>query len=205
MDEEDKHFLSASHQKCILLSGTECPIINYLLTKLVWAVPGIIGPWLFLCARSRPWANIPQYGPRARLVRSYYCLIIIIVVGFYWCFCSFSNIKQCQERFDNHYMNPSIFPSWQLKVQKFSEYKTSIIKCNDHRTIMVWCFVKLIPWFCIAQPFLRITWAPNCVSSQSPPRQFFILRVISESMTTFHGSLWGNKPGNPRFFFSGIC
>ena len=25
--------------------------------------------------------------------------------------------------------------------------------------------------------------------------------VISETMTTFHGSLWGNKHGNPRFFF----
>ena len=33
MDEEDEHFLSASHQKCILLSGTECHIINYLLTE----------------------------------------------------------------------------------------------------------------------------------------------------------------------------
>ena len=34
MDEEDEHFLSATHRKCILLSGTECHIINYLLTKL---------------------------------------------------------------------------------------------------------------------------------------------------------------------------
>jgi len=34
MDEEDEHFLSASHQKCILLSGTECHIINYLPTEL---------------------------------------------------------------------------------------------------------------------------------------------------------------------------
>ena len=59
----------------------------------------------------------------------------------------------------------------------------------------------MIPLFCIAQPLLRITWAPFCVSSQSPPRQLSILRVISESMTTFHGSLWENKPGNPRFFF----
>ena len=59
MDEEDEHFLSASHWKCILLSGTECHIINYLLTELAWAVPGNIGPW----------ANIPLYGPRARLGR----------------------------------------------------------------------------------------------------------------------------------------
>ena len=43
------------------------------------AVPGNIGPRSFLygprCARSvlsRPRANIPQYGPRARLVRGYY-------------------------------------------------------------------------------------------------------------------------------------
>ena len=40
-----------------------------------------------------------------------------------------------------------------------------------------------------------------CVSSQSPPRRFSILRVISESMTTFHGNLWGNKPVTPDFFF----
>ena len=76
MDEEDEHFLSASHQKCILLSGTQCHIINYLLTVLALAVPGNIGPRSFLygprCARSvlsRPRANIPQYGPCTRLVR----------------------------------------------------------------------------------------------------------------------------------------
>ena len=60
--------------------------------------------------------------------------------------------------------------------------------------------LKVTLWFCTAHPFLRIAWAPFCVSSQSPPRQFSILRVISESMTTFHGSLWGNKPSNPRVF-----
>ena len=56
--------------------GTECHIINYLLTELARAVLGNIGPRSFLyrprCARSvlsRPRANIPQYGPRARLVR----------------------------------------------------------------------------------------------------------------------------------------
>ena len=54
-------------------------IINYLLTELARAVLGNIGPRSFLygpsAARSvlpRPWANIPQYGPRARLVRGYY-------------------------------------------------------------------------------------------------------------------------------------
>ena len=56
MDEEDEHFLSASHRKCILLSGTECRIINYLLTELARAVPGNIGPRSFSygprCARS---------------------------------------------------------------------------------------------------------------------------------------------------------
>ena len=48
MDEEDEHFLNGSQRKCILLSGTECHIINYLLTELVRAVPGNIGPraWL---------------------------------------------------------------------------------------------------------------------------------------------------------------
>ena len=69
MDEEDQHFLSASHQKCILLSGTECHIINYLLTELARAVPGNIGPRCARSVLSQPRANIPQYGPRARLVR----------------------------------------------------------------------------------------------------------------------------------------
>ena len=44
-------FLSASHRKCILLSETECHIINNLLTELARAVLANIGP------RSR------QYGP----------------------------------------------------------------------------------------------------------------------------------------------
>ena len=68
MDEEDKHFLSASQRKCILLSGKECHIINYSLTELAPAVPGNIGPRSFShgprCAQSvlsRPRANIPQY------------------------------------------------------------------------------------------------------------------------------------------------
>ena len=56
MDEEDEHFLSATHRKCILLLGTECHIINYLLTELPLAVPGNIGPRSFLygprCVRS---------------------------------------------------------------------------------------------------------------------------------------------------------
>ena len=76
MDKEDEHFLSASHRKCILLSETECHITKYLLTELARAVPGNIGSRSFLyeprCARSvlsRPRANIPQYGLRARLVR----------------------------------------------------------------------------------------------------------------------------------------
>ena len=67
MDEEDEHFLSASHRKCILLSGSECHIINYLLTEVARAVPGNIGPRSFLygprCARSvlsRPRANIRE-------------------------------------------------------------------------------------------------------------------------------------------------
>jgi len=70
MNEEDEHFLSGGHGKCILLSGTECHIINCLLTELARAVPGNIGPLSFLYGPSaRPQANIPQYGPRARLVR----------------------------------------------------------------------------------------------------------------------------------------
>ena len=78
MDEEDEHFLSVSHRKCILPSGTECHLINYLLTELARAVPGNIGPQSFSygprCAQSvlsQPRANIPQYGPRAQLVRGH--------------------------------------------------------------------------------------------------------------------------------------
>ena len=50
MDEEDKHFLSASLWNCILLSGTECHIINYLLnqassgrTREYW--PSVVFVW----------------------------------------------------------------------------------------------------------------------------------------------------------------
>ena len=70
MDEEDEHFLSASHRKCILLSGKECHIINYLLTEPARDVPGNIGPRSFLygprCARSvlsRPRAKFSPVGP----------------------------------------------------------------------------------------------------------------------------------------------
>ena len=84
MDEEDEHFLSASHRKCILLSGTECHIINYLLTELARAEQGNIGPWSFSygpsAARSvlsRPRANIPQYGPRVRLVYIYIYIYLL--------------------------------------------------------------------------------------------------------------------------------
>ena len=38
-------FLSAIHWNCILLSETECHIINNLLTQLTRAVLGNIGPW----------------------------------------------------------------------------------------------------------------------------------------------------------------
>ena len=81
MDEEDEHFLSASHRKSILLSGTECHTINYLLTELARAVPGNIGPRSFSygpsAARSvlsRPRVKILQYGPCTRLVRGQYCI-----------------------------------------------------------------------------------------------------------------------------------
>lgn len=54
---------------------SERHVINYLLTSLAWAVLRNIGPRSFLhrprSPRSvlpRPRANIPQYGPHARLV-----------------------------------------------------------------------------------------------------------------------------------------
>ena len=59
---------------------SECHIINYLLASLAHAELGNIGYRSFLygfrCARSVlpiPRTNIPQYGPRARLVKSYFC------------------------------------------------------------------------------------------------------------------------------------
>ena len=51
MDEEDGLLLSASHRKCILLSGTECHIINYVLTELARLVRGYYN---FLTNMIRP-------------------------------------------------------------------------------------------------------------------------------------------------------
>ena len=65
MDEDDECFLSASHWKCILLSGTECHIVNYLLTKLARAVPGNIGPrsFSYVFVRFRTVTTSGQYSP----------------------------------------------------------------------------------------------------------------------------------------------
>ena len=68
MDEEDEHFLSASHQKCILLSG-RVPY-NKLLTNR--ACSGRTGEYWPSVVFVRPRANIPQYGPLARLGRGYF-------------------------------------------------------------------------------------------------------------------------------------
>ena len=83
MDEEDEHSPSEFYYPEDLESFdvetetgiTECHIINNLLTELARAVLGNIGPRWWQQgpseARSvlpRPQANIPQYGPRARLV-----------------------------------------------------------------------------------------------------------------------------------------
>ena len=57
MDEEDEYFLSASQRKCILLSGTECHIINYLLTELTRAVTGNIGPRPFSYGPCCAWPS----------------------------------------------------------------------------------------------------------------------------------------------------
>ena len=63
--------------------------------------------------------------------------------------------------------------------------------------------IKVIPLFCIVQPFLRITWGPFCVSSQSPPHQFSILRVISESH--FTAVCEETSPVTPDFFFQAFA
>ena len=63
MNEEDEHFLNATHRKCILLSGTECHIINYLLTELPRAIPGNIGPRSFLYGPSAARSVLSRPGP----------------------------------------------------------------------------------------------------------------------------------------------
>ena len=67
MNEEDEHFLNASHRKCILLSGTECHIINYLLTELAWAVTGNIDPRSFSYGPStaRSVLSLPVFPVRS--------------------------------------------------------------------------------------------------------------------------------------------
>ena len=63
-----------SDRKCVFINRqvcSECHIINYLLTELTRAVLGNIGPRSFLYGPRvlpRPRYNIPQYGPRARLI-----------------------------------------------------------------------------------------------------------------------------------------
>ena len=43
----------------------------------------------------------------------------------------------------------------------------------------------------------RTSWLLFCTSSRSPPRKSLDLKTMS----TFRGSLWGNKHCDPRFFF----
>ena len=65
-------FLSASHRKCILLSETEChkQLTNRACSGRTGGILGEYWPSVVFVL-SRPWANIPQYGPRARLVSGY--------------------------------------------------------------------------------------------------------------------------------------
>ena len=78
------HFLSASHQKCILLSGTECHIINYfIITELARAVPGNIGPQSFLSLRSvRTVMTSGQYSPVRHSCLVSKRLVLIINVNY---------------------------------------------------------------------------------------------------------------------------
>lgn len=64
-------FLSCSHHpKHVMAEAfrSECYTINHLLPKLTWAILGNTDPWSFL---HGPQASIPQYSPRAWLVRVY--------------------------------------------------------------------------------------------------------------------------------------
>ena len=72
-------FLSASHCKCILLSETECHIINNLLTALARVVLGNIGLDQYSTGEYWPRTNIPQHSPRARLV--YFSVSTRAVIG----------------------------------------------------------------------------------------------------------------------------
>ena len=94
MDEEDKHFLSARHRKCILLSGTECHNYNKLLTN--WACSGRTGEYwssVVFVQTSLRWVRTvttsSQYSPvqPSRSVSKRLLLSIIIIGSWLMCFC----------------------------------------------------------------------------------------------------------------------
>ena len=96
MNEEDEHFLSASHRKCILLSGTECHITNYLLSELARTVPGNIGPRSFSygprCARTV--TTTGQYFP-VRPSRSVSKRLLLILQWLVFLWAAFFKYLEC--------------------------------------------------------------------------------------------------------------
>ena len=117
-------------------------IINYLLTELARAVPGNIGPQSFLygprCARSvlsRPRANIPQYGPRARLVRGYYYYYYYHFGG-HWGNKHWKNDNKTLWRI---FFSPA---RWE-KVSKLWNGFSILIGCIDHTIIWFSLFIGL--------------------------------------------------------------
>ena len=74
MVEEDEHFLSASHRKCILLSETECHIIN----GEYWPSVVFVRTERSEVRTITTSGQYSQLGPRARLVRGYYYMAISV-------------------------------------------------------------------------------------------------------------------------------
>ena len=86
MDEEDEHFLSARHRKCILLSGAQCHNYNKLLTNR--ACSGRTGEyWSVVFVRTplrsvRTVTTSGQYSPvRPSCSVSKRLLLSIIIIG----------------------------------------------------------------------------------------------------------------------------
>ena len=63
---------------------------NKLLTNRAIVARAVLG-------NIGPRANIPQYGPRARLVRSYYCATSKFITSMTW---AVLNLTRCVERYD---------------------------------------------------------------------------------------------------------
>ena len=132
------------------IKDTECHIINYLLTQLARALQWNIVPRSFSygprCARSvlsRPQSNIPQYGPRARLVRGYNLPS----------FCNFTSFFPffCENIYIFSYLSCPLL--WLTAWPELLETGLALTTVNYHRNLQV--SITLNQW--LAQTILRAT------------------------------------------------